>query len=137
GLSDNSYPLGAVGFLRPSYLIGSMLGQIGDGGPPASTGDPDAEAQLIVTGVVKSALDGKPVAGAAVGLLPPGTREASARNILTWGYTDPEGRFRLNRVIRPGRYTVQAKTFGYEIFKRDVELSRQNTQLTIELRRSE
>src|SRR5262249_45603763 len=99
--------------------------------------DMEAETQLVVTGIVKSAVDGKPVAGAAVGLMPPGTREASARNILTWGYTDPDERFRLNKVVRPGRYTVQAKTFGYEVFKRDVELSRQNAQLTIELRRSE
>jgi hypothetical protein len=92
---------------------------------------------LNVSGIIKSARDGKPIAGAAVGLTPLGTREVSAKNILTWGYTDPEGRFQLNRAVPPGRYTLQAKTFGYEIFRRDVELNRQSAQLVIELRRSE
>jgi hypothetical protein len=95
------------------------------------------QPQLTVSGVVKSAQDGKPIAGAAVGLTALGTHEVSAKTILTWAYTNATGRFQLNRPVPPGRYTVQAKTFGYEIFRRDVEVGRDTAQLMIELRRSE
>jgi hypothetical protein len=69
--------------------------------------------------------------------VPLGTQEVSAKNILTWGYTDPDGRFQLNKPVPAGQYTLQAKTFGYEIFRRDVELDRNTRQLVIELRRSQ
>ena len=95
------------------------------------------QPQLTVSGIIRSAFDGKPIAGAAVGLVPLGTQEVSAKNILTWGYTNPEGRFQLNKLVPAGHYTLQAKTFGYEIFRRDVELNRNTAQLVIELRRSE
>ena len=72
-----------------------------------------------------------------MGLVPLGTREVSAKNILTWAYTDPEGRFTLNKPVPAGQYTLQARTFGYEVFRRDVELGRKTTQLVIELRRSQ
>jgi S1-C subfamily serine protease len=143
GFPDGFYTLGAVGFLRPSHIIASMLAQVSDIEMKAHKGqaaDPRMATtlpQLAVSGVVKSALNGKPIAGAAVGLTPLGTQEASAKNILTWGYTDADGQFRMNKLVPPGRYTLQAKTFGYEIVRRDIELSRENTQLQIELRRSE
>jgi S1-C subfamily serine protease len=143
GFPDGFYTLGAVGFLRPSHIIAAMLAQISDietkahKGQITDTGIATALPQLTVSGIVKSAVDGKPIAGAAVGLTPLGTQEASAKNILTWGYTNAEGQFRLNKLVPPGRYTLQAKTFGYEIVRRDIELSRENNQLHIELRRSE
>jgi S1-C subfamily serine protease len=141
GFPDGYYTLGAVGFLRPSYIVSAMLVQIDTAGEagkgnlieaPSVTGP-----QLILTGFVRSALDGKPIGGAAVGLVPLGTQEVSAKNILTWGYTDPDGRFQLNKPVPAGQYTLQAKTFGYEIFRRDVELDRNTRQLVIELRRSQ
>jgi S1-C subfamily serine protease len=143
GFPDGFYSLGAVGFLRPAHIIGAMLTQIGDSEarrPNGLTADPriaSTQPQLTVSGVVKSVQDGKPIAGAAVGLTPLGTHEVSAKNILTWAYTNADGRFQLNRPVPPGRYTVQAKTFGYEIFRRDVELGLDTAQLKIELRRSE
>ncbi|HVF91065.1 MAG TPA: trypsin-like peptidase domain-containing protein [Blastocatellia bacterium] len=136
GFPDGSYIIGAVGFLRPSHVIAAMLAQIGDGEAHPRNG-PAAAPQLAISGIVRSALDGKPIAGAAVGLVPVGTQEVSAKNILTWGYTDPDGRFQLNKLVPPGRYTLQAKTFGYQIFIREVELDRDTRQLMIELRRSE
>jgi S1-C subfamily serine protease len=141
GFPDGFYTLGAVGFLRPSHIISAMLAEVESAGA-ASQSDPLADSTaavppLTVTGVVRSAHDGKPIAGAAVGLVPQGTLEVSARNILTWGYTDPEGRFQLNKPVPPGQYTLRAKTFGYEIFNRDVELDRKTAQILIELRRSE
>lgn len=141
GFPDGYYTLGAVGFLRPSYIVSSMLAQIGVSGETGKNGFIDSQAmtapQLTVTGYVKSAVDGKPIGGAAVGLVPLGTREVSAKNILTWAYTDPEGRFTLNKPVPAGQYTLQARTFGYEVFRRDVELDRKTTQLVIELRRSQ
>ncbi|HKP86576.1 MAG TPA: trypsin-like peptidase domain-containing protein [Blastocatellia bacterium] len=143
GFPDGFYTLGAVGFLRPSYIIGMMLAQIGGsqkGIQSDSADDPRIAApapQLTISGVVRSAADGKPIAGVAVGLVPIGTQQVSAKNILTWGYTNPEGRFQLNKLVPPGHYTLQARTFGYEIFRRDVELNRNTAQLIIELRRSE
>ena len=143
GFPDGFYTLGAVGFLRPSHIISAMLAQVGSsekGKQEDSITDPRiavAQPQLSVSGIIRSAFDGKPIAGAAVGLVPLGTQEVSAKNILTWGYTNPEGRFQLNKLVPPGHYTLQAKTFGYEIFRRDVELNRNTVQLVIELRRSE
>ena len=143
GFPDGFYTLGAVGFLRPSHIIGAMLAQVASsdkGKAEDAIADPRiavTQPQLTVSGIIRSAFDGKPIAGAAVGLLPIGTQEISAKNILTWGYTNPEGRFQLNKLVPPGHYTLQAKTFGYEIFRRDVELNRNTAQLLIELRRSE
>jgi S1-C subfamily serine protease len=143
GFPDGFYTLGAVGFLRPSHILTAMLAQLGDltsrhySGQAADPRVAAALPQLEVSGVVKSAGDGKPIAGAAVGLTPLGTREASAKNILTWGYSNADGRFRLNRPVPPGRYTLQARTFGYEMVRRDIELSRETYHLQIELRRSE
>jgi S1-C subfamily serine protease len=141
GFPDGYYTLGAVGFLRPSHIISAMLARIDASGTVRQAGSADdapvTASQLTVTGFVRSALDGKPIGGAAVGLVPLGTQEVSAKNILTWGYTDPNGRFQLNKPVPPGQYTLQAKTFGYEIFRRDVELDRKTPQLLIELRRSQ
>ena len=139
GFPDGYYTLGAVGFLRPSNIITAMLAQLdsasGDQGGLIS--EASAASQLTVTGFVRSAGGGRPIGGAAVGLVPLGTQEVSAKNILTWGYTDPEGRFQLNKPVPPGLYTLQARTYGYEIFKRDIELNQKTTQLVIELRRSQ
>jgi S1-C subfamily serine protease len=140
GFPDGFYTLGAVGFLRPSHIITAMLAQVGYSERGKQEADPRVEVtqpQLTVSGIIRSAFDGKPIAGAAVGLVPVGTQEVSAKNILTWGYTNPDGRFQLNKLVPPGHYTLQAKTFGYEIFRRDVELNRNTAQLIIELRRSE
>ncbi|HKS40785.1 MAG TPA: trypsin-like peptidase domain-containing protein [Blastocatellia bacterium] len=143
GFPDGFYTLGAVGFLRPSHIISAMLAQVASsdkGKPEDAIADPRVavtQPQLTVSGIIRSAFDGKPIAGAAVGLVPIGTQEVSAKNILTWGYTNPEGKFQLNKLVPPGHYTLQAKTFGYEIFRRDVELNRNTAQLVIELRRSE
>ncbi|HJQ68312.1 MAG TPA: trypsin-like peptidase domain-containing protein [Blastocatellia bacterium] len=141
GFPDGYYTLGAVGFLRPSYIVSSMLAQIDASAVGNQNGLIDSQTiatpQLTVTGYVKSAVDGKPIGGAAVGLVPLGTEEVSAKNILTWAYTDPDGRFTLNRAVPAGQYTLQAKTFGYEVFRRDVSLNPRAARLVIELRRSE
>lgn len=140
GFPDGYYTLGAVGFLRPSNIITAMLAQL-DSAPANQSGlineTAAATSQLTVTGFVRSAGEGKPIGGAAVGLVPLGTQEVSAKNILTWGYTDPEGRFQLNKPVPPGLYTLQARTYGYEIFKRDIDLNQKTMQLVIELRRSQ
>jgi S1-C subfamily serine protease len=143
GFPDEGYPLGGVGFLRPVQLVKDMLAQVkqNDGYAPVGAASPAANASrspgFEVHGIVKSATDGKPIGGVAIGLVEAGTQELSAKNILTWGYTDPDGRFQLNKLVPAGHYTVQARTFGYEMFRRDVDVNSSTGELVIELRRSE
>ncbi|HKA17942.1 MAG TPA: trypsin-like peptidase domain-containing protein [Blastocatellia bacterium] len=141
GLPDGDYALGAVGFLRPVQLVQEMLAQVKQNNAyaPVALAERAAIAlrspEFEVHGIVKSATDGKPIAGVAIGLVTAGTPEVSAENILTWGYTDPDGRFQLNRLVPAGHYTVQARTFGYAMFRRDVEVNGSTGELVIELRR--
>jgi S1-C subfamily serine protease len=143
GFPDGYNALGAIGFLRPSHLVASMLAQVrNQHGIRSRVTAQDAPhiAQspelLNVSGRVKAADDGKPVAGVAIGLVPEGETEVSSKNILTWGYSNPDGVFRLNKLVPPGRYTLKAKTFGYEIFTTEVEINKDRTEMIIELRRS-
>jgi hypothetical protein len=106
---------------------------LGGASRPAATPAP----QFDVRGIVKSASDGRPIAGVAIGLVPVGTQELSAKNIVAWGYTAPDGRFHLNKAVPPGHYTVQARTFGYDMFRRDVDVNRNTGELIVELRRSQ
>lgn len=143
GFPDGYNTLGAIGFLRPAHLVASMLAQVrnqqaGIRGRETAHDMPRVASSpvlLNVSGMVRSADDGKPVAGVAIGLVAEGEAEVSAKNILTWGYSNPDGMFQLNKLVPPGTYTLKAKTFGYEIFTTEVEIKDQ-TQMVIELKRS-
>lgn len=143
GFPDGYNTLGAIGYLRPSHLVASMLAQVRNQygtRSRATAQDAPHVAQspelLNVRGLVKAADDGKPVAGVAIGLVAEGEAEVSAKNILTWGYSNPDGVFQLNKLVPPGRYTLKAKTFGYEIYTTQVEINKDRTEMVIELRRS-
>lgn len=151
--------LGGIGFLRPAHLLVPMLAQLSEvvakNAPPrtAETSDPvaakpkgesveraltqdstDRKGLVALRGVVKSASDGKPIGGARVGLIPFGSASVTAANLLTWGGTNADGRFEMNKQVPPGKYTLRAVAFGYESSTRDVEVGRIASELIVELR---
>jgi hypothetical protein len=152
GFPDDYRWFGAVGFLRPAYLVESMLAELcqieakaaslaadKDHRPSESTIAPQvlqSAPLLIVSGIVRSAVDQSPIAGARVGLTPVGTAEVTASNLLTWGGTNGEGQFRLNKQIPAGRYTLKARAIGYEAFSLDVEIDQKTPPLAVNLRPS-
>ncbi len=152
GFPDATRQFGAVGFLRPAHLVASMLVRLGESSPrsaPASSSGAVASQMrreapqviqpkfvVMVRGVVKSASTGKPVAGARIGIVPLGSREVTASNLIAWAGTDAEGRFELNRRVSPGRYTLKATAFSYQAFTADVEIKQEGGSLVVELRSS-
>ncbi len=141
GIPDTERRYGAVGFLRPVHLVKAMLDQF----QAEKVKTPSAQVApqilapavtVIVRGIIKSAIDGRPIAGASIGLLPLGSQEVTAENILTWAGTNAEGQFELNKPVPPGRYTLKAKALGYDAVTQEVEISPKAEPIIIELTRS-
>ena len=140
GLPDNHRRYGAVGFLRPAHLISAMLAAVNE---DSATHTPAAKQPTMlepavafgVLGLVRSAGDGQPIAGAIVGLVPAG-EDVTEENLLAWGGTNPDGRFKLNKPIPPGHYTLRAKALGYLPYSRELEITGNLPDLVIEMRRS-
>jgi S1-C subfamily serine protease len=142
-------PLGAIGFLRSAQFVASMLADVPPGEQPRASVEstaptravsvpaaPAASGPVFVTGVVRSAADGKPIAGARVGLLPTG-QELAASNLITWGGTNADGQFKLEKRVQPGRYSLRAKVIGdnsFNSYSADVEIRADGQPLVIELR---
>ena len=140
GFPDDSRRYGAVGFLRPSHLVAEMIMQLKDGNStnqPAPSAPRMAESSTLIAvrGIVKSA-GGKPVAGALVGLLPLGETNITESTLLTWGSTNAEGAFKLNKPVPPGRYTLKAKALANQPYSSDVEIGPGASALIIEMRGS-
>lgn len=140
GLPDDYQRYGAVGFLRPAHLVSTMLAgthlEAEERAPEIKQPKPvDAAMALVVLGMVRSAENGKPIAGAVVGLVRAG-EEVTEENLLAWGGTNPDGQFKLNKRIPPGRYTLRAKALGYLPYLRDIEISGNALELLIEMRAS-
>ena len=140
GFPDDSRRYGAVGFLRPSHLVAEMISQLNDGNSanqPASSAPIMAEASTLITvrGIVKSA-GGKPVAGALVGLLQLGESNVTENTLLTWGSTNAEGAFKLNKRVPPGRYTLKVKALANQPYSSDVEIGPGASALVIQMRGS-
>lgn len=138
GFPDDSKRYGAVGFLRPSRLVAEMIEQLNDSKsenqPVPSTARMAASSTLItVRGIVKSAAGGKPLTGALVGLLPLGESKITESTLLTWGTTNAEGVFKLNRPVPPGRYTLKAKALANQPYSTDVEIGPGGALLIIEM----
>jgi S1-C subfamily serine protease len=137
GFPDDSIRYGAVGFLRPSHLVADMIAQLNDGhsdnhAAPSASKMPEPSF-ITVRGIVKSG--GKPVAGALVGLLPLGESNITESTLLTWGSTNAEGAFKLNKPVPPGRYTIKAKALANQPYSDDVEIGPAAAVLIIEMRR--
>lgn len=140
GLPDDYRSYGAVGFLRPAYLVSMMLAGTGGEGqirvPAVKQSKPvDPAAAVVVLGTVRSEGNGQPIAGAVVGLVRAG-EEVTEENLLSWGGTNPDGLFKLNKPVPPGRYTLRAKALGYLPYSRDIEITGNALELLIEMRAS-
>lgn len=138
GFPDDYRRYGAVGFLRPSYLLVEMLSKLdqtkAESLPAPAQPEMVASQTLIpVSGVVKSSTAGTPIVGALVGLLPLGESTVSESTLLTWGSTNAQGEFKLNKAVPPGRYVLRAKALGNRLYTREIELSTNTAPLIIEL----
>jgi S1-C subfamily serine protease len=138
GFPDEYRRFGAVGFLRPAHLIGEMLARIDRKGSErqltfSTAAAPEVSKLIDVRGVVRSAVDGKPIAGALVGLLPIGESSVTESTLLTWGSTNGDGEFKLTKAVPPGRYTVKAKAVARQPYSNDVEIGPGSPGLIIEM----
>ena len=142
GFPDDYRRYGAVGFLRPAHLVGEMMAQLDSKdsaetqAAPAAPTIVESSTLVSVRGVVKSATTGRPIAGALVGLLPSGETNISENTLLTWGSTNAEGEFKLNRLVPPGKYTLKAKALANQFYTNDVELGPDSPPIVIEMRAS-
>jgi S1-C subfamily serine protease len=141
---------GAVGFLRPAYLVVAMIAELTNPSaaqssdpvapkPPAPKSAmtrPQAQGEITVRGVVRSQANGKPIAGALVGIIPLGTTKVTEENLLAWGNTNTTGLFSLNNLIPPGKYTLKATALGHAPYSREIEISQDSPLLVIEMRSS-
>jgi len=138
GFPDDYRRYGAVGFLRPAHLVSEMLARLDHQDserqliiPPAA--DKEGSKLISVHGIVKSASDSKPIAGALVGLLPLGETSVTESTLLTWGSTNGEGQFTLNRPVPPGRYTIRVKALSKQPYTYDVEIGPGSPALIVEM----
>lgn len=145
---DGSRQLGAVGFLRPAHLIPALIarseGHVVDNAGPAGLHqenpppvDPSRRPDgvgVTIRGIVRSAADGKPVAGARIGLVPLGAQNVTEANLVSWGGSDPDGLFVLNKTVAPGRYTLRARAIGYELCSMNVDIGPNLAPLTVQLK---
>ncbi len=145
--SDAEKTYGSVGYLRPAHLVAAMISNYQEAEMKAAqkpvptvaatpttplANEPRALGVMIVRGVVKST-SGKPLAGVRVGLLLVG-KEVAASNLITWGGSNAEGQFTLEKPVPPGRYNLRARVVGYEAYSLDLDLSSASVPLTIELK---
>jgi S1-C subfamily serine protease len=139
GFPDEYRRYGAVGFLRPAHLVGEMLAQLNrknserqlTGASTPAVVEPSK--LLTVRGVVKAAVDGRPIAGALVGLLAIGESRITESTLLTWGSTNGEGEFVLNKPVPPGRYTLKAKALAKQPYTGVVEITPGSPALVIQM----
>src|SRR5262249_41125969 len=123
--TESNVTLGLIGYLRSVNLVRQMVGKLQDAerdkekGPSSAQTvanstrrDPLPAVQAVtVRGVVKDARTGNPIAGARVGLLVAGG-DLNVANIITWGGTNADGKFALEKPVSPGKYTLRAKVIG-------------------------
>lgn len=137
GFPDDYRRYGAVGFLRPAHLVGEMLAQLNRKGTErqltvSTPAIVEASKLLTVRGVVK-AINGKPIAGALVGLMAIGEASVTERSLLTWGSSNGEGEFVLNKPVPPGRYTLRAKAIARQPYSSDVEIAAGSPAIVIQM----
>jgi S1-C subfamily serine protease len=145
--SDAEKTYGSVGYLRPAHLVAAMISKyqeaemnaaaapkpapaVAPNNPP--TNEPRSMNTIVVRGTVKST-SGQPLAGVRVGLLLVG-KEVAASNLVTWGGSNAEGQFTLEKPVPPGRYNLRARVIGYEAYSLDIDLTSAHPPLEIELK---
>src|SRR5262245_39701471 len=149
--TESNVTLGLIGYLRSVNLVRQMVGKLQETerdrekGPSLAQTVPNttrraplpAVQAVTVRGVVKDARTGAPIAGARVGLLVAGG-DLNVANIVTWGGTNAEGKFELEKPVMPGRYNLRAKVIGdftYAPYGGEVEI-KPDTPVIIELNRA-
>ncbi len=148
--SDSEKTYGSVGYLRPAHLVAALISKYQEAEMNAATqktapsiaatpnaatpAEVKAPSLLSVHGIVKST-SGQPLAGVRVGLLLVG-KEVAASNLVTWGGSNAEGKFVLEKPVAPGRYNLRARVVGYDTYSFDLDLSSANVPLMIELKPS-
>jgi S1-C subfamily serine protease len=145
--SDAEKTYGSVGYLRPAHLVAAMISKYQEAEMNAAAAPKPAPAvapnnspandtravnTIVVRGTVKST-SGQPLAGVRVGLLLVG-KEVAASNLVTWGGSNAEGQFTLEKPVPPGRYNLRARVIGYEAYSLDIDLSSDSPPLEIELK---
>jgi S1-C subfamily serine protease len=138
GLPDTTRTLGVIGYLRPAHLVAEMMAQLDSSNAqnlplkqrPILV---KPEVTLIVRGIVRSAVDGKPIAGAVIGLTLQ-DKEITPENLLAWGATNPDGQFRLNNSVPAGKYKLKARAIGYQPLTKEVDIDQNAMPIIIELR---
>ncbi|MGH9831088.1 MAG: carboxypeptidase regulatory-like domain-containing protein, partial [Blastocatellia bacterium] len=100
-----------------------------DGGATFPEGD-----LITVKGLARSVTNGNPIAGVRVGLIQRGSGAVTKTNLLTWGGTNSEGVFQMNRGVPKGQYTLKARAIGYEDLTLDVRVDRETGNLVLELK---
>lgn len=138
GFPDDYRRYGAVGFLRPANLVGEMLTQLNRKGSErqmTASAPTVIEASKLITvrGVVK-ADDGRPIAGVLVGLLAIGEPSITESTLLTWGSSNGEGEFVLNKPVPAGRYTLRAKALAKQPYMEDIEIAPGTSPLVIRMK---
>jgi S1-C subfamily serine protease len=150
GFPEDVRVFGAVGFLRPSHLISAMLAELDSQATRQLQVEPStpttqttqtptmaATPSVNIRGIVKSSADGKPIAGALVGLLSGGATQITESTLLTWGTANSEGEFILNKPVPPGSYTLKTKALGYDASEREIKIEENGLALVIELKPSQ
>ncbi len=131
GFPDTTVNLGTVGLIRPVEYVRALLERWRQGcsSPDACPSQP---VRLSIKGMVQNA-GGDSIAGALVGLLKPGSTQASVENLLTWSRADANGIFQFPIALPPGPYTFRVRAEGYEIYLQSLLLGPENTHLIIHL----
>ena len=132
GFPDAVVNLGSVGLIRPVEYVRAILEQWRQGKTAAHPFVPEPN-RLVIKGLVQST-EGASVSGALVGLLKPGSREATVENLLTWSRADENGVFQFPITLPPGPYTFRVRAEGYEIFLQSLPLNPENIHPVIMLR---
>lgn len=131
GFPDGTVNFGSVGLVRPVELVAKMLTTLREGKTDVAR-DALADERLEVKGLVVTQT-GESIAEALVGLLKPGSKEATVANLLTWARADPNGIFSFPTRVPAGEYVVRARANGYEVHLENFRLQSDNTNLLIHL----
>ena len=144
GFPEDVRVFGAVGFLRPSHLISAMLAELDSQATRPPVVEPANPTPTMtptpaknIRGIVKSSTDGRPIAGALVGLLTGGAKEITENTLLTWGTANADGEFILNKPVPPGSYKLRVKALGYDPSEREIKIDENGPGLIIELKPSQ
>ncbi len=129
GFPDKTVSFGTVALIRPVESVRTLLDQWRQG---RFSTEPIPDDLLTIRGLVQNR-SGNSVAGALVGLLKPGSTQASVENLLTWSRADENGIFQFPAPVAPGLYTIRVRAEGYEIFLQSFSLNQKNFRPIVRL----